>query len=260
MDEVTSTVDSRLDPGSSSSLAAGGSPHDRAIRSVDHRTRQRTVRRRILLRSRLSFRAAYLGVDTSRAELREIRIGWRFISLKFLNETKELPQAMVNGQNRSLGFLRVCASARVRFGNEVVGDLYRAWGGGLLVRHARRGGFLDRIGTMADRVNAKGVLQTLGLPGGPRLGRVADPAWDAAIRSETEEAIRRTGPDVGTPIITYDPPLGNSLFGPVISSVPDDALSVAIYDALRTLVDFTGFSELKRSNRAPIDLPLLRRV
>ena len=46
------------------------------------------------------------------AELREIRIGWRFISLKFLNETKELPEAMVNGQNRSLGFLRVCASAR----------------------------------------------------------------------------------------------------------------------------------------------------
>ena len=192
------------------------------------------------------------------AELREVRIGWRFISLKFLNETKELPEAMVNGQNRSLGFLRVCAAARVRFGNEVVGDLYRAWGEAFWY-DTLDGGFLDRIGTMADRVNAKGVLQTLGLPEDLALAE-SDPAWDAAIRSETEEAIRRTGPDVGTPIITYDPPLGNSLFGPVISSVPDDALSVAIYDALRTLVDFTGFSELKRSNRAPIDLPLLRRV
>jgi 2-hydroxychromene-2-carboxylate isomerase len=192
------------------------------------------------------------------AELREVRIGWRFISLKFLNETKELPEAMVNGQNRSLGFLRVCAAARVRFGNEVVGDLYRAWGEAFWY-DTPDGGFLDRIGTMADRVNAKGVLQTLGLPEDLALAE-SDPAWDAAIRSETEEAIRRTGPDVGTPIITYDPPLGNSLFGPVISSVPDDALSVAIYDALRTLVDFTGFSELKRSNRAPIDLPLLRRV
>jgi hypothetical protein len=192
------------------------------------------------------------------AELREIRIGWRFISLKFLNETKELPEAMVNGQNRSLGFLRVCAAARVRFGNEIVGNLYRAWGEAFWY-DTPDGGFLDRIGTMADRVNAKGVLQTLGLPEDLGLAE-SDPAWDAAIRSETEEAIRRTGPDVGTPIITYDPPLGNSLFGPVISSVPDDALSVAIYDALRTLVDFTGFSELKRSNRAPIDLPLLRRV
>lgn len=146
----------------------------------------------------------------------------------------------------------------VRFGNEVVGDLYRAWGEAFWY-DTPDGGFLDRIGTMADRVNAKGVLQTLGLPEDLALAE-SDPAWDAAIRSETEEAIRRTGPDVGTPIITYDPPLGNSLFGPVISSVPDDALSVAIYDALRTLVDFTGFSELKRSNRAPIDLPLLRRV
>jgi hypothetical protein len=192
------------------------------------------------------------------AELREIRIGWRFISLKFLNETKELPEAMVSGQNRSLGFLRVCAAARVRFGNDVVGDLYRAWGEAFWY-DTPDGGFLDRIGTMADRVHAQGILQTLGLPEDLGLAE-SDTAWDATIRSETEEAIRRTGPDVGTPIITYDPPLGNSLFGPVISSVPDDALSVAIYDALRTLVDFTGFSELKRSNRAPIDLPLLQRV
>jgi hypothetical protein len=192
------------------------------------------------------------------AELREIRIGWRFISLKFLNETKELPEAMVSGQNHSLGFLRVCAAARVRFGNDVVGDLYRAWGEAFWY-DTPDGGFLDRIGTMADRVHAQGILQTLGLPEDLGLAE-SDTAWDATIRSETEEAIRRTGPDVGTPIITYDPPLGNSLFGPVISSVPDDALSVAIYDALRTLVDFTGFSELKRSNRAPIDLPLLQRV
>jgi hypothetical protein len=192
------------------------------------------------------------------AELREIRIGWRFISLKFLNETKELPEAMVNAQNRNLGFLRVCAAARVRFGNDVVGDLYRAWGEAFWY-DTPDGGFLDRIGTMADRVDAQGMLQTLGLPEDLGLAE-SDAAWDATIRSETEEAIRRTGPDVGTPIITYDPPLGNSLFGPVISSVPDDALSLAIYDALRTLVDFTGFSELKRSNRAPIDLPLLRKV
>jgi hypothetical protein len=192
------------------------------------------------------------------AELREIRIGWRFISLKFLNETNELPEAMVNAQNRSLGFLRVCAAARVRFGNDVVGDLYRAWGKAFWYE-TPDGGFLDRIGTMADRVHAQRILQTLDLPEDLVLAE-SDAAWDRTIRSETEEAIRRTGPDVGTPIITYDPPLGNSLFGPVISSIPDDAMSVAFYDALRTLVDFTGFSELKRSNRAPIDLPLLRQV
>ena len=192
------------------------------------------------------------------AELREIRIGWRFISLKFLNETKEFPEAMVNAQDRSLGFLRVCAAARVRFGNDVVGDLYRAWGEAFWY-DTPDGGVLDRIGAMADRVSAKRIIHTLDLPEDLVLAE-SDAAWDATIRSETEEAIRRTGPDVGTPIITYDPPLGNSLFGPVISSIPDDAMSIAFYDALRTLADFTGFSELKRSNRAAIDLPLLRRV
>ena len=76
------------------------------------------------------------------------------------------------------------------------------------------------------------------------------------LRAESDEAFARTGPDVGTPIITYDPPTGNSLFGPVISSIPDDEQAVAFYDALRTFVDFPAFSELKRTKRAPLDLPL----
>ena len=79
-----------------------------------------------------------------------------------------------------------------------------------------------------------------------------------SIHAESDEAFRRTGPDVGTPIISYDPPLGNSLFGPVISCRPDDdETAVALYDALRTFADYPGFSELKRTARPPLDLPLL---
>ena len=37
----------------------------------------------------------------------------------------------------------------------------------------------------------------------------------------------------------------------------DDERALAFYDALRTFVDFEGFSELKRSDRRPLDLPLL---
>ncbi len=81
-------------------------------------------------------------------------------------------------------------------------------------------------------------------------------AWDALIRAESDEAFRRTGPDVGTPIITFGGRDGNSLFGPVISSVPDDETSLAIYDAVRVLVDQPTFSELKRSARAQLDLPI----
>jgi hypothetical protein len=191
-------------------------------------------------------------------ELRGIRIGWRFIALQFLNEGKELPETLVDAQRRSLAFLRVCAAARARFDNGVVGDLYQAWGDAFWY-DMPEGGIFDRIGTMAERVNAEGILKTLDLPDDLASAQ-SDTAWDAVIRSETDEAIRRTGPDVGTPIITYDPPLGNSLFGPVISSVPDDATSIAFYDALRTFADFPGFSELKRTNRAVIDLPLMQQL
>jgi hypothetical protein len=189
-------------------------------------------------------------------EMRGIRIGWRFISLQFLNEGKEMPEALVDAQQRSLGFLRVCAAARPQFGNRVVGDLYQAWGEAFWYDKPD-GDFFDRIKTMAKRVNAQEILEALELPKELTSAK-SDEVWDATIRSETNEAIRRTGPDVGTPIITYNPPLGNSLFGPVISSIPDDATSLAFYDALRTFADFPGFSELKRSNRAAIELPLLQ--
>ena len=189
-------------------------------------------------------------------EMRGIRIGWRFISLQFLNEGKEMPEALVDAQQRSLGFLRVCAAARTQLGNRVVGDLYQAWGEAFWYDKPD-GDFFDRIKTMAKRVNAQEILEALELPKELTSAK-SDEVWDATIRSETNEAIRRTGPDVGTPIITYNPPLGNSLFGPVISSIPDDATSLAFYDALRTFADFPGFSELKRSNRAAIELPLLQ--
>src|SRR4051812_35034513 len=77
-----------------------------------------------------------------------------------------------------------------------------------------------------------------------------DDARDAVVAAESDGAFRRTGPDVGTPIITYDPPHGSSMFGPVISAVPDrDEDVLALFDALRTFTRFPGFSEVKRPAR-----------
>ena len=39
-----------------------------------------------------------------------------------------------------------------------------------------------------------------------------------------------TGQDVGTPILTFQPPDGLSFFGPVISRVPTDAEAVELWD------------------------------
>jgi len=188
------------------------------------------------------------------AELRDVSIGWRFISLKFINEDKdEYMPGMRDAQHQGLRYHRICAAAREQFGNGAVGDLYRAWGEAYWNTEAE-GEFPERI--KAGFVNAvpAELVASVGLPSS-LLDAADDESWDAQIRAESGEAFRRTGDDVGTPIITYLPS-GNSLFGPVISSIPDDETSVAFYDALRTFADVPQFSELKRTKRAPLDLPL----
>lgn len=189
-------------------------------------------------------------------ELRGITVGWRFISLRFINEGKELPQAMIDGQIRGLRYHRICAAARERFGNDTVGDLYKAWGERYWNTPSTASSLSERFAEANARVDPAAILAALDLPA-DLLAAADDESWDAGIRAESDGALERTGADVGTPIITYDPPHGSSLFGPVISSVPDDATALALYDAVRTLAGFDGFSELKRSKRPPLDLPLL---
>lgn len=191
------------------------------------------------------------------AELRDVAIGWRFISLKFINEgNEEQYPGMADAQQRGLRYHRICAAAREQFGNDAVGALYKAWGEAFWNTDAS-GDFAERFQTGFAHADPAVIIAAAGLPAS-LLDAADDDSRDALIRAESDEAFRRTGPDVGTPIITFDPPTGNSLFGPVISSVPDDETSVAFYDALRTFADFRGFSELKRTDRADLDLPLLR--
>lgn len=189
------------------------------------------------------------------AELRGVRVGWRFISLRFINEDDpDQPEEMVEAQQRGLRYHRICAAARERFGNDAVGDLYRAWGERYWYRDAD-GELVERLAEGARHTDPAEIVEALGLPA-DLLDAADDDSWDALIRAETEEAFERTGDGVGTPIVTYHPS-GNSLFGPVISEVPDDERAVAFYDALRTFADFEGFAELKRTKRPPLDLPLL---
>lgn len=191
-------------------------------------------------------------------DLRGIEVGWRFASLRFLNEGADQPPELTDAQEFGLRYHRICAAAREHFGNDAVGVLYRAWGERYWYATAE-GELGERLADRARRVDPGEIVTAVGLH--PSLLAAAeDTSWDRVIRAETDEAIRRTGPEVGTPIITYDPPDGNSLFGPVISEVPDDETALAFYDALRTLADVRAFSELKRTDRAPLDLPLLAEV
>lgn len=188
--------------------------------------------------------------------VRGIKVGWRFISLRFINEDNDIAPEMVAAQLRGLRYHRICAAARERFGNETVRELYRAWGERYWYEPSASDDLTGRLVDAANLVDPAEIIESLELPAS-LLEAADDDAWDPLIRAESAEAFERTGPDVGTPILTFSPPTGNSLFGPVISSVPEsDAEVGAFYDALRVFADYGAFSELKRTKRPPLDLPL----
>jgi hypothetical protein len=93
-------------------------------------------------------------------------------------------------------------------------------------------------------------LDEVGLPAA--LSTAADDeAHDTYLRAETEIAFSRTGPGVGTPILTFRPGTENegSFFGPVIAKAPRGEDAVALWDAIALIATTSGVAELKRSLR-----------
>ena len=194
------------------------------------------------------------------AALRQVSVGWRFISLAHINREKDLPEQQRENHLRSTRYLRICAAARERHGNDAVGALYQGWGDRTWYSPPAERSITKRVAAAASLIDVGEVLASLDLDA-DLIEAGEDERWDDVIRRESDEAFRRTGRDVGTPIITYGPPDGMSLFGPVISTVPeDDETVLALYDASRTLAAYPGFAELKRTDRPPFDLPLLAPV
>ena len=186
---------------------------------------------------------------------RDAAITWRFISLAVVNEGRDydadFPPAypVLHGLGRDL--LRVAAAARAAGGNDAVAALYTSAGervhvGGVNVDLFRGEPVPD--GFVADVVAGAGL--------DPALAEAAhDTGRDDVLREETALALSRTGPDVGTPILTFDPGTAGeaSLFGPVISRAPKGEAGLELFDAVVTLARTHTFAELKRSLRDPVD-------
>jgi hypothetical protein len=190
------------------------------------------------------------------AAQRDYRVDWRFISLRLINKDKdyetEFPPGYEFGHTAGLRMLRVAAAVRDELGREPLGRLVAAYG------HSywdlpQGSGMSTRLSTPEHAV---GVLEAAGIPS--RFAEALDDAsWDELLDAESEMALARTGRDVGTPIITFEPPEGLSFFGPVISRVPDDDEAVQLWDAVTTLASFPGFAEMKRSLRERPQLTIL---
>ena len=183
-------------------------------------------------------------------------VDWRFISLRLLNKEKdyatEFPPEYEFGHTAGLRMLRVAAAVRAEEGREPLGALVTAYGQSYWDAPEGQGPGRD----LSSPAHATSVLEAAGID--TRYAEALDDtSWDGLLDEETELALSRTGRNVGTPIITFDPPDGLSFFGPVISRVPSDEDAVALWEAVTTLAAFSGFAEMKRSLREAPQLQVL---
>jgi len=184
-------------------------------------------------------------------------VDWRFISLRLINKAKdydtEFPPGYEHGHTAGLRMLRVAAKVRDELGTEPLGPLYTAFGDSYFGADQSQA---ESARTALGSIEAvQACLATAGLDAS--FAEAADDeSWDQLLDDETELALSRTGRDVGTPIITFQPPDGLSFFGPVISRVPADEDAVPLWNAVTTLARFPGFAEMKRSMREAPQLPI----
>ncbi|MGB5953588.1 MAG: DsbA family protein [Ornithinimicrobium sp.] len=193
----------------------------------------------------------------------EIQPVWRFISLAMLNEEME---ELESAKGHAVGhkMLRVAAAAKSAHGQDVVGALYEEMGRRMWETAPDIDGPVEgdamwsTISEHHERVLSElpDILRAVGLPAELADAR-DDTTYDAELQAATDEAMERTGGNVGTPILAFGEPGGPAFFGPVISSTPSDEDAVKLWEALTTMSTFNGFAELKRSLRDPLDNGLL---
>ena len=181
------------------------------------------------------------------AEQRDLRVDWRFISLRLLNADKDYERdfapGYIAGHTSGLKLLRVAAAIRDAEGPDGMGELYTQFGADIHVRRRRKELTDHWEEGFPDYLRSVGIAE-------PYLAAANDERWDDVLRTETDEALARTGRDVGTPIISFHRDGREmSFFGPVISEVPRGKDALRLWDAVWELASFPGLAELKRSLR-----------
>jgi hypothetical protein len=174
-------------------------------------------------------------------QVRSIEPRWRLMSLKLLNQDKDVPQDYKDRTVRAMGLVRVIAAAQEKYGDHVTGTLYTEMGTRL-----HNQGRSKQPGSY--REVAEQSLVAAGLDA-ELISAMDSEEHDEAIAVSHDEGLGLVGDDVGTPIIRVG---ANAFFGPVITRIPRGEEAGRLWDGVLLVTAFEDFFELKRTRtRSP---------
>ncbi|WP_322858361.1 DsbA family protein [Mycobacterium europaeum] len=169
------------------------------------------------------------------AEKTGMSVDWQLMSLAVLNEGRELPPPQQARMRDSRKVGRLMAAIAREKGDDGWVAAYFAFG----ERYIDRSEPLDD-GLVAHLLTTVGVRDTT-------AEAVSDESLDESVRRGHQAAQDALGETGGSPILQID---GHAFFGPVLTAVPDEKDSVALFDAIATLAAVPQFAQLQRPRDA----------
>jgi 2-hydroxychromene-2-carboxylate isomerase len=171
------------------------------------------------------------------ADQRNMSIAWRSLSLSVLNADADVPAEYREPMRASTAAQRVMAALNADDRNDLSGELYRAYG--------------ERLFVQKSTITVESVPELAMSVGADAWAAAAEDAtWDADIEQQTKAAIALAGPDIGSPVISFD---DVAIFGPIVSPAPHGAAAIELWDHVVALATNSAFFELKRGRTQPVN-------
>jgi protein-disulfide isomerase-like protein with CxxC motif len=172
-------------------------------------------------------------------KVRDIEVTWHVMSLAYLNEEKDIPDAYRELLKDAWQPVRVCVAVEQEYGQEKLGELYTALG---TRKHTEQREKLDRP-LIEEALAAVGLPTAL-------ADAMDDDSFDDAVRKSHHAGMDQVGQEVGTPTIAID---GQAFFGPVLTRIARGEEAGRIWDGAVALASFPYFAELKRTRETELD-------